>query len=209
MLSHADLAEMTAASYGEAPTLSLAADVRCVVRRVGDETAVICPGTVSIEGWLRDFSAWPAWLPRLGPMHEGFGSGGWALWREVWPLLGGRRVTYAGHSLGGAVALVLAALHARHRRARRAWPCRVVVFGAPRVPFMLNPIFHFIGADATAYERWGDPVPGVPFRPWYRRGVRSTTIGTRIVSIDALRNHAIALYAADLRALEQAGGGRR
>ena len=77
----------------------------------------------------------------------------------------------------------------------------IVNFGAPR-PAFLNPWFHARlaqGVERAIYARRGDVVPDLPWRPWYRHGGALTRIGAPCAH--PLAAHAIAAYAADLRAL--------
>jgi len=202
MLSHHDLALLAGRSYSGPQSGTVALDVRYDLVPRGPELIVVMPGTHPSDplDWLRDLSAWPRWFARIGPCHAGFGSGGAALWAALRAELARerRRIVYTGHSLGGALAQVLAAHHA----ADRLPPCRVVTFGAPRAPLGLN--FHFgrlvrSALDAVEYRRAGDPVPGVPTWPLFAHPTRGIEIGKALP--DPIANHSIALYAADLAAL--------
>lgn len=206
-LSHAALASIVAASYGQAPSVEAGDNVRAVYVPGDSEFVIAVPGTTDLAGWLRDFSAWPAWFPTIGVCHEGFGSGGLALWTKI--KRDARAVdaplrTYVGHSLGGALALVLAVLHA----AEKPGPFRVITFGAPRIPCFLDPFFRSglrKCVEAVEYARAGDPVPNVPTRPFYQHCVRPTVIGTPVPAsiLHPTANHAIALYCSDLASLER------
>ena len=208
MISHAEIARTVASAYSVAPTVYALDNVQGVYRAVRagtaiDEFVVAVPGTTDVQGWLRDFRWWPAMFHPLGWCHRGFGLGGKALWADV------RRAvidikcptTYCGHSLGGALAATLAAYHSADPQVTA--PCRLVTFGAPRVPLSINLAFSALlrhAAELVAYERDGDPIPHVPPRPLFRRGMRGTEIGSAVFG-DPMANHAIDLYVADLTRL--------
>ena len=201
ILSHAALADIAGNSYRGPWSGTAALDVQFDLLPRGGELVVAIPGTdpASVLDWIRDFRTLPRWIPGLGLVHSGFGGGAAALW----PLLDARmrrsgRVVYTGHSLGGAVAQCLAALHARYRPSQ---PFRLVTFGAPRLAF-LNPSpgrWIAYGLEAVAYARAGDIVPDVPMRPLYWHPTRPTRIG--VASGTFVDNHSIARYAADLKTL--------
>ena len=201
MQTHADLAEISGASYRGPWSGTVALDVQFDILPRGDELVVAIPGTnpASVLDWIRDFRTFPEWIRGLGLVHSGFGGGAAALW----PMLDARmrhsgRIVYTGHSLGGAVAQCLAALHALGRPYQ---PFRLVTFGAPRIAF-LNPLPGELvrsGLEATAYARAGDIVPDVPMRPLYWHPTRPKAIG--VASGTFVDNHSIARYAADLKNL--------
>ena len=201
LVSHAQLAALVAASYSQTPTVRVNSDVMAVVSDVGSETVVAIPGTRDIPGWLLDLSAWPRWFRTIGPCHAGFGAAGQELWDKVGPVLSpGRRVVYAAHSLGGALAQVLAAMHAAERRP----PCRCVTFGSPRVGTCFSPDFRSLvrsACDLALYRRVGDPVYKVPFRPLYLHVKTNVILGALVAPVDNMKNHSIAQYAADLAEL--------
>lgn len=208
MLSHAALAKLIEQSYGETPSMQASDDVRIMIHDLSDEFVVVCPGTTDFAGWWRDFD-WPIkWVDKLGPVHRGFGQGGVDLWGycRAAILMSGKPVTYTGHSLGGALALVMAALHMAY-----GWPpCRVITVGAPRVRTIFNPYFVALVAktrEAVEYRRHGDPVVHAPFAPLFLGTARlgHPRIGVNINRIFPTHNHAISLYVSDLEALEVSG----
>ena len=206
MLTHSALALLACRSYSGPQSGRVALDVRYDLIARQREIVVIIPGTHPDDplDWIRDLRAWPSWLPGVGFAHSGFGEGAEAIWPRLdayhRKLPAEVAVTYSGHSLGGALALVLAAIHA-HWLVRI--PFRVVTFGAPRIGF-LNPwLGHLVraGVEAVEYQRVGDIVPDVPLRPLYRHPTRPLAIG--VSAGDFVKDHSIALYAADLAALEE------
>lgn len=207
MLSDADLASFVAKTYALKPDVWAGDNVRAMFLERGGEFVIGVPGTTDLDGWLRDFSAWPLWFDTIGLCHAGFGSGGQALWQLVKPKIPRtKRIIYAGHSLGGALAQVLGAMHAAEMP---SLPFEVVTFGSPRVALCCNPLFHWLLGKALRielYARRGDPIPDVPFKPLYLHHHRLDLIGEPVPGSENLKgdfdltNHAINLYSADLRA---------
>ena len=82
-------------------------------------------GTCGFEGWLSNLHAVQTPWPRGGAVHCGFRDDFVGLWQKAGPFLDAldMPVFYAGHSLGGALALLAASIRP---------PAAVYTFGAPR-----------------------------------------------------------------------------
>lgn len=205
MLSHADLAILAGRSYSGPQSVTVALDVRADYLPRPGELIVVCPGTHPDDplDWIRDLRALPSWIPSLGLLHSGFGKGGLTLWRDARKKLPATGlVSYIGHSLGGALAQVLAACHA-HERPQQ--PFRMISFGAPRVASVGNWRFAPLvrrGVQAIEYQRAGDIVPFVPPRIFDKHPTRGDRIGKAAPGIAIAANHAMTRYAADLAALD-------
>lgn len=212
MLKYWELADRVVASYVEAPKVALDApvivraadDIRLVLEQRADELLVIVPGTTDFAGWMDDFATWPRWFTELGSYHEGFGSYGIRLFGQLEPKLPtpghGMLTTYVGHSLGAALAQVLAIMH--HRSFFGAF--RLVTLGCPRGAALWD--FRAGGylrsaRDIQRFVRDGDPIPHVPFLPLYKHLMRAREIGSKLEGLDPMNNHAIQLYASDLKSL--------
>jgi hypothetical protein len=200
MLTHTQICTFVAASYNQAATWTAGDDIRAVGTQVGDEFVVAIPGTTDLQGWLDDFSIWPRVFPTIGTYHEGFGKWGLALAQLVLPAVGASgRLVIAGHSLGGALALVLAACSA----ARKRPPARVLTFGCPRGAFMGNMVAGPLvrsALEAVEYRNWGDPIPDVPPWPTWKHAVKGTMLGAPIHDLaGSMQDHAIQLYSAHLK----------
>jgi hypothetical protein len=200
MLAHSSLAEIAATVYRGPWSATIEADVHYALLPREGEIVVALPGTHPLDAldWLRDLSFAPARVRGLGLVHAGFGLGAEAAFARMAPVLSrDKLVTFTGHSLGGALAICLAAIHGF---ARPEVPFRVVTFGAPRTGFLFPWIGHRLrrAVERVEYVRCGDIVPDVPTRP-YLHGGRLTRIGFSIG--DFVVNHAVAQYAADLKAL--------
>jgi hypothetical protein len=120
--------------------------------------AFFIPGTrLCLADIMDDISFFPSLTRRLGVVPRGFYQATRDLIAERiwWPEIANSVIV--GHSLGGAVALMLAALGV-HRNAR---PALVLTFGAPRVGFrkisnLLSRVF------VIQYKLGNDPVPDLP-----------------------------------------------
>ena len=114
MLSHAELAEIAGRCYRK-PWSGLAAlDCEYDLLPRGDEELVVAiPGTHPEDplDWIRDLRTLPRLFPTVGVCHSGFGSGGTAVAESVLAAVRGdaRLMTVVGHSLGGAMALIVGA----------------------------------------------------------------------------------------------------
>jgi len=203
MLSHHDLAVLAGRAYSGPQSAIVALDVHAALLPREDELVVVMPGTHPGDAldWLRDLWAWPAPAAGLGLLHSGFGNGGSALWgRERRNLRESGLISYVGHSLGGALAQVMAAHHALERPAQ---PFRVVSFGAPRVAFLANRRFGRLvrsALEAIEYRRAGDPVPDAPPWPLFRHPTDGVRLGSALP--DPIANHSIDRYAVDLAVAE-------
>ena len=206
MTSDAELAALVVASYSQTPDVNAGDDARAKFVTSEDEFIVAIPGTATALGAMRDAEAWPTWDKVLGPCHAGFLANGRALWSAVSPHIPqGKSIVFAGHSLGGVEAQILAALHGAL--------CRVVTFGSPRVMLGCNLLFpvlvHHAATQLTLYARPDDPVPHVPPAPLYLHAKRNTSIGVAVPGsdnefpVDPVNdpNHGSALYARDLAQL--------
>lgn len=200
MLTYSELGARVGASYGAKPTIQFSDDIRLVLDQRDDELLVIVPGTTDLHGWLEDFSAWPSFFPEIGFYHFGFGHDGIQLYDLLFPRLPpAGMTTYVGHSLGGALAQVMAIMHGRGVLG----PFRLVTFGSPRGAAIWNMQakgYLKAAQDLKRYVRVGDPVPSLPEMPSYKHILPAFSIGTPVLSGHPFANHSVALYSADLKA---------
>lgn len=127
-----------------------ATDTQAIVRIWRGFVVVAFRGTSSLRDFVTDAEAWRC-ETELGGVHFGFASAWSSIAEKVFNALqpyGTRPVILCGHSLGGALAILGAALLRRHRVNVHS----VYTFGAPRV------------GDKTFQQRYNaTPVPGSPF----------------------------------------------
>ncbi len=203
MLKQWQLAEMAQAAYTQPADVTTAYGAMAMIREVGGEFVVVCPGTHLNDGQqtvldvIRDIDAWPVWRKRQGFCHKGFAAGGAALWQRIGPMIPpGKRAVFAGHSMGAAFALYLAAENA----AAGFNACRVAAFAPPRVG--AEPFGHHVrqASEVCAWRYGDDPVPLVPSAPPFPfwQPIKLGMIGCPLMNpIDA---HAIGGYVASLKA---------
>lgn len=172
-----------------------AGDVAARITAIGELDVVAFRGTVDIADWLRDFDAVPLYDPRVGSCHAGFLTGA----RAVLPAIINHRAleqrprVLVGHSLGGALALVLGGLLI----AAGQPPLHVETYGAPRAGFdTLANVYD--GVSVAQYRNGNDPVPEVPVFP-YRHVRPRLAIGAP--HLDPIRCHFIAAYQGSIDAL--------
>lgn len=190
-MTDADLARLAARSYSAVPTWQ-SGDARAV--RSG--FVITVPGTdpARLEDWLTDLDAIPDHDRVLGICHYGFLLRARALLPLILRDMDPREpLTLAGHSMGGAVAVLLAAdLLALGRPVST-----VVTFGAPRaggwwVRWLLR------GVSVRQYRCGRDPVTSAVPRLWglFWHARRPIAIGRS--EPNPLCDHAITAYAAAL-----------
>ena len=194
MISDADLCRIVARSYTSATWW--AGELSALYTAADGARVIAIPGTKhEIGEWLRDFDAIPTWDRDLGICHRGFRDGAWELYRRC-PLtahdFAGSIIV--GHSLGGALALLLAAICAFIEQPPRA----VVTFGAPRCgSWKLRQLLRRV--PLRLYRNGDDPVPDVPWMPGIYLHPRAL-IPIGEAAFDPLVDHSIAVYR---RALDQ------
>jgi pimeloyl-ACP methyl ester carboxylesterase len=142
-------------------------DCRAVLNTQADGTVVVAfRGTVpdDLEDWLRDIDALPErvpGLPAMGWCHAGFLAGGIGLLALFRDHLAGKRVVLVGHSLGGALAIIVAGL----LTAADTPPALVVTFEAPRAGGMR--LRQLLANVLIRQYRFGnDPITELPDMLW-------------------------------------------
>lgn len=187
----AENVRLLGASYGVATPTIQTADIRLV--RTGNVWCI--PGTREdvLADWVRDLHAIPQESrthPAIGECHEGCLTGAELVLLEFMAAIGADPYVIVGHSLGGGIAVLLAALAtlAGHP------PARLVTCGAmrccigPAVPTILLPV------PGAHYHDGGDPVtdlPNAPYGQWRER----TQIGA-VKDYYWIQDHYISAYMA-------------
>lgn len=192
----AQLAGIAAASYLDPPDFT-AMDVQAIQRTIDDKTVIAFRGTSAIGDWIRDLAWRPICDPKLGWCHAGFLTGG-ALYMAKATASSGNPPILTGHSLGGALALVVGALMALSGRP----PAAVVTFGAPRVG-MGRFTQSLASVEVRQYRRGDDPIPDVPFFIWplLRFAHVRSLIAIGKPMVPAIECHRIGGYVTDVGAM--------
>jgi hypothetical protein len=161
MLNDAALAEFAASAYDQRPCFAVS-DVHAIAGEADGARVLAIRGTTADpRDWLRDLAALPRHDPDLGWCHGGFCDGA----RGLLAAGGGRSAFGAGlwltgHSMGGAIALLLGALLCAHGLA----PQGIITFGAPRCgSWRLRR--RLARLPVRLYRNGDDPVPEVPWLP--------------------------------------------
>lgn len=150
-------------------------------------------GSKETLDWILDFFAVPgtdnadkaAQYLGMGPVHAGFLIGAMALLPQIKQDAQGRPFSLTGHSLGGALALLVGALLTQDGTP----PVQIVTFGAPKVGFSaFVDVLH--GVPVREYRYGADPVPLVPDWPYMH--VNQVQIGKPVRNL--FQNHAITNY---------------
>lgn len=190
----AQVCQAVSDSYNVEPTVQVADDIRAVITQVAGETIVAIPGTTDIAGWVDDFSTLPVYHSGLGWCHDGFSRCGLLLWMALKPRLkDSLSTTFAGHSLGGALAQVCAVANAYDN----GFADTLTTFGSPRVAARWNMTFGPLlkkSLNPTLYVNAGDPVPDVPGKLLFGHKAKHVVLGKPLGGIDPMANHAISLY---------------
>jgi pimeloyl-ACP methyl ester carboxylesterase len=140
------------------------ADNQCFVGSTSDTSLVVFRGTANVRNWLSDLDTIPTTRP-YGRIHRGFYNAflplrDWVL--QQLAAAGKPRVVIVGHSLGGALANLLAV------EAPSSLPVQwVFTFGQPRVGIgssYTGAVNNRYGKQYVRFVNNNDVVPRVP--PW-------------------------------------------
>ena len=114
-------------------------------------------GTENADNWLRNLRYYPSRISGLGLVHAGFKSAASDLLDDVKSLLSDSqlKLVFSGHSMGGAVASILA-----ETLAKEGIFSAVRTFGAPKHWGR----FVRLRCDTITYQIDDDPVPKLPPR---------------------------------------------
>jgi len=157
------LSEIAVIRQPSKSTLPMSA-TRAVAANRDGATIIAFAGTdpLNLLNWVSDFYLGH---PKAD-VHEGFSDAAAAVWPEISELIEdasrqGRRIFLTGHSLGAAIALVIADRAAQEKRLKSA---EIFVYGAPRVgraDFVARYNANF-GSTTYRFVHGRDIVPSVP-----------------------------------------------
>ncbi|MEP3481624.1 MAG: lipase family protein [Fuerstiella sp.] len=142
---------------------------RVMVCSNDDETIVVIRGT-DVGDWfdlVSDIRFWPRRDYQGGYVHRGFYNYCDAVWMQVEPVVlaaNSQRLTFVGHSLGGAAAVIMATWSGVLRRLAGAPLAHVVTIGAPRVA--TRGFLKMTAAQTSGVARITNNLDSVPYLPW-------------------------------------------
>lgn len=201
MISDAALVQACADTYNLPATLQVPITGACArITTAPDGTSIVAfRGSVTVKDWIRDFIFEPV-IDRehsqLGLCHAGFLDDAESIVDEVSQAVADKPWVSTGHSLGGALALGVAALMTCRNQA----PAAFVTFGSPR--FGMDRFVNWLSrVPGRQYRLGNDPVPTVPFDvpPLLRfLDARDPLIGIGQAQPDAFSCHHIAGYVQDV-----------
>lgn len=180
--------------------LDIGAGVKASLIPIGDAMVVAIPGT-DPRNWsdllsdLRDVERYEC--PGIGTVGKGPMMRAMNLWYIIKSQLPNSWYL-TGHSLGGAVALGIAALAVAEGRA----PLHVMTFAAP-LCLGRDAALAAARIDGLDFARYGDLVPMEPNLWWLSRPRQLTIIGSPVPlsqELDLLAHHAMAAYEIEARA---------
>ena len=197
MLDPVELARLCAEAYAVPPYLEVG-DVHLIKRPHAVGWVYVFRGSADCADWACDLEAIPWPHPDLqATVHEGFGRDVDAVWPALAADLGAVPVGLAGHSKGGADAILVGLRMALAGIA----PAFIVTFGAPRVFLGGHPVC--LDRVLQAHYRHGcDLVPTLPPGDWWRHPADLIAVGQ---PGDPIRDHFIAGYLAALSAPAKTG----
>lgn len=183
-------AQLCEASYDENATgFKTVGEYRYGVFPTEHGTIICIRGTANLSNWKTDARVMPARSCGGYLAHKGFISAYRELCSGGMPTVKGENVIATGHSLGGAIATLLA----EHTG------CRLVTFGSPRV------YFRFGRAPKLQHVRVirdDDPVPMVP-RFFYRHNCTPLVIPDQDHHLVQIEDHFMAGYRAAVDNLKE------
>jgi len=127
--------------------------------RIDGDYVLVLRGSMTAEDWLRDVVAIPDFHYQLGWCHQGFMNGMDDVFNAVRNATGGEPCSFAGHSLGGARARLLAGLFVVNKLPVK----NLCVFGSPKPAFpQLAEIIESSGINHLSFRNNNDIVPMMP-----------------------------------------------
>jgi triacylglycerol lipase len=192
-MSPRDFALLAQEAYTAAPDIGNADSAsRAIVRQTDTGLCIAFPGTDNIDCWGADFDIMPVSLPGVGRVHRGFYDSWEAIAAPVMDYVGNDPVTFVGHSLGAAIAI----LAAMSMTIAGKPPAAVYGFEPPRVSPDLGIRTTLSKVPVHLFKNGLDIVPDVP--PGWIHAAMLTHIGKPALPWPNVRDHSIARVIAAL-----------
>ena len=200
-MTPATYARLCAEAYTAQLDFSAGGIAQGIIRDTEDGRCVAFQGTQDFDQMLTDIDVGTIHIPGMGDVHRGFLMAARSVSIRVGVALEGKPAIITGHSLGGALAIVLAALRCLGGHPPKA----VMTFGAPRVSIgqTMAALFAKWSVPIMMYRHGADPVPEVPLNlglvaDW-RHPVNLTQLGES-GGLPDLEDHRITGYVSGLSA---------
>jgi len=191
----ADAAYSTQPTYGAPDSAA-----RAIVSTTEDGQVIGFPGSDDLACWMADFNVRWVRTPQLGNVHRGF----WEAMMSLWPALqtAAPAVVY-GHSEGGALALLYAALLSVAGKPPRA----VYAFEPPKVSIdsVIGTILARAGVALHLHRNGNDLVPLLPVGIWgiaeWQHPGPLTKAGRPSLDVPNIQDHLMSQVIAGIKAM--------
>lgn len=181
-----DFALIAQEAYSAKPDIGEADSAsRAILRDTPAGLVVAFPGSDNFECWRADFDIDLIDVPGVGKVHHGFWRSWEAIQLPVLAAIDGRPVTFVGHSLGAALAIMAAVATVIGGNPAR----EVYAFEPPRVSPTANvaKLLMQSPTQINLYKNGNDIVPDVPLG-WCQSGLLKK-IGIPLLPIPNARDH--------------------
>jgi len=160
---------------------------RAILRHTPAGLCVAFPGSDNIHCWLYDFDILLCDIPEFGVVHAGFFRAWKGISDKVMIAINRNPVTFVGHSLGAAMAIIAAA----YAQSKGINVSSVWAFEPPRVSIGIKAEKFFSDAKIpiTLYKNGSDIVPDLPIG--LRHPCALTHIGQPASPFPSIKDHMI------------------
>lgn len=185
-MSPRDFALIALEAYSAIPDVgSKSSASRAIIRDTDAGLCVAFPGTDNIDCWEADLKVLPINVPGIGRVHQGF----WRAWTDiavpVLAAINGRPVTFVGHSLGAAIAIMAGT----YLTVNGNPPVAVYGFEPPRISPDINIRTILTNVPVHLYKNGLDIVPDLPLG-WYHAAL-VVGIGKPSLPIPNVKDHSM------------------
>jgi triacylglycerol lipase len=185
-MSAHDYALLAQEAYSAAPDIGKADSAsRAIVRTTAAGLCIAFPGTDNADCFEADFDIELVSVPGIGKVHRGFWQATQAISADVMAAIGDKPVTLVGHSLGGAISILMASALVLAGKP----PAAVYAFEPPRVSPDLGVRTLLAKVPVHLYKNGLDIVPDVP--PGWHHAALLTHIGKPALPFPNVQDHTI------------------
>ncbi|MBR8124731.1 lipase [Burkholderia multivorans] len=199
-MSPRDYALLAQEAYSAKPDIGKADSAsRAIVRQTAAGLVVAFPGTDNLDCVAADLDAHPIDVIGIGQVHHGFWKAWGAIAVDVLAAIDGRPVTFVGHSLGAAIAIMAAAAMVVGGNP----PAAVYGFEPPRVSTNGSVAAVLAAVPLHLYKNGNDIVPDLP--PDWHHASPIQQIGRAALPFPNIADHSIARVIAALTVVSSSG----